>query len=896
MYVSAHLIYEWLPSYTEEAEIILTLESESSLTLHRAITIILMWITVLISGALTCLWRTVRQRLAFFYLAHRTHCHLWCEYQLRNQKRMKQNLVPKSLNPEVNYAANHLSSIDNTETKIRGQMGIFYAQVVGLEKVLKEKTVPESGKIIHNIILTLDNYCLQMGCEKVHAMNSRYMAVSVGYHENELGHVRSCIDFGLFTCHAIKRMSVHLRANLRLRVAVHYGMVAYALMGIRKPRFEIYSGDVEFTKTLLKLGYDGRVCVSDSAYSFSLEHFRFAQGKSVVTRQQGQRGPVTRSTYVVDPRSENVFARFEMQPKMVQLTGDSSAFLSTLSAMLFEAVQEQVTIANCHPQNERHRILNPNLCGDTHLRSNKLNRNQLQQQEHLRLSIQYFVGNIERAPKPFHIDYESPPINYWTMRFLESDEGRQHGSQSTNYKSIYVLDSEHTAFCADVIAVSIHNLITTVISYRILYNELPENYWMDIFCWTESAMHLGIIVTVLWSVVTPLDSVNQRNPRIVQLLRAVCTKSYGREIEMFVLTFLSTIRTTLYIFLLIPGHLDSEHALNLLSNTSVLTCVVHMLPSGSRYHIRMLATFLTAGVLISMNASISWCIDQTSSNTSLIRTTTLAVRVLEMGMILVVIWNTVREHEHNYRLVLHMRQEATKQIDVTNEVMEVTKYFVHHTVPLSRYRGLIERLRDMKGCAPVSEFWMEETNVGLVFLNVTNFYTRDVEDNIVESVELLRKLFTTFEEPLLKEPFENIYSLGVRGTCQLLASGVLGDTQSESHFVTLIEYCFMALHLLTEFNEAHLNGHPGFQLSIGYHIGPVLFGFGGKHRLSYDACGETVDIAERMIHMEGSGNILVTEICRTKLGNRYIFQSYGLLSCPGGVNIPIYRCLEKDSL
>ncbi|KAA3682129.1 uncharacterized protein DEA37_0001731 [Paragonimus westermani] len=722
------------------------------------------------------------------------------------------------------------------------------------------------------------------------------MAVSAGYHENELDRVRSCIDFGLFTCHAVKRMSVHLKAKLRLRVAVHYGTVVYAVMGIKKPRFEIYSGDVEFTKTLLKLGYDGRVCVSDTAYSFSLEHFRFAQGKSVVTRQQGQQGPVMRPTYVVDPRSENVLARFEMQPKMVQLTDDSTAFLSTLAAMLFETVQEEVTIANCHPQNERHRILNPNLCGDTHLRSNKLNRNQFQQQEHLRLFIQYFVGNIERAPKPFHTDYDSPPINYWTMRFLESDEERQHENQSTDYKSNYVLDSEHTAFCADVILVSIHNLITSAISCRILCNELPENYWTDIFYWTESAMHLGIIATVLWIVVTPLDSLNQRNPRIVQLLRGVRTKSYGCEIAMFVLTFLSTIRTTIYIFLLIPGHLDSEHALNLLSNMNGLTCLVHMLPSGSRYHIRMFATFLTAGVLISMNARISWCPDQASSSTPLIRTTTLAVRVLEIGMILVVIWNTVREHEHNYRLLLHMRQEATKQIDVTNEVMEVTKYFVNHTVPLPRYQGLIERLRDMRGCVPVSEFWMEETNVGLVFLNVTNFYTRAVEDSIVESVELLRKLFTTFEELLLKEPFEDIYSLGVQGTCQLLASGVLGDTQSESRFGTLIEYCFMALHLLKEFNETYLNGHPGFQLSIGYHIGPVLFGFGGKHRLSYDACGETVDIAESMIQMEGSGNVLVTEICRTKLGNRYIYQSYGLLSRPSGVNIPIYRCLEKDSL
>ncbi|KAF5397802.1 hypothetical protein PHET_08598 [Paragonimus heterotremus] len=735
-----------------------------------------------------------------------------------------------------------------------------------------------------------------MGCEKVHALNNQYLAVSVGYHENEMDHVRSCIDFGLFACHAIKRLSVHLKAHLRLRVAVHYGTVAYAIMGIQKPQFEIYSTDVEFTENLLKLGYDGRVCVSDSAYSFSLEHFRFAQGKTIVTRRHDQRGAVMRSTYVVDPRSENVLAWFEMQPKMVQLADDSTAFLNTLAAMLFEAAQEQVTIASCHPQNERHRILNPNLCGDTELTSNKLNQNQLQQQEHLRLSIQYFVSNIERAPKQFHTDYKSPPINYWTMKFLESDDEPQYGNQSIDYKSTYVLDSEHIAFCADVIIVSIHNLITTAICCRILYNELSETHWMDTFYWTESATHLGIIVMVLWIAVTPLDYPSQRNLRIVQLFRALCTKRYGCEIVVFVLTFLSTVRTTLYIFLFIPNHLDSERARNLLSNMDVLTCVVHMLPSGSSYRIRMLATFLTMSVLIGLNARSSWRIDQAFYNTSLIRTTTLAVRVLQMGMILVIIWNTVREQERNYRLLFYMRQEATKQLGVTNEVMEVTKYFVHHTVPLPIYQELVKRLGDRNDCVPVSEFWMEDTNVGLIFFNVSNFYTRTVEDNIVESVRVLGKLFITFEELLSKEPFEDIYSLGVRGTSQLFASGLLGSPQSESHFVALIEFCFMGLHLLKEFNDTYLSGQPGFQLSIGYHIGPVLCGFGGKHRLSYDACGETVDIVEHMIGMEDTGKILVTEICRTKLGNRYMFQSYGLLNRPGGLNIPIYRCLEKDSL
>jgi adenylate cyclase len=170
----------------------------------------------------------------------------------------------------------------------------------------------------------------------------------------------------------------------------------------------------------------------------------------------------------------------------------------------------------------------------------------------------------------------------------------------------------------------------------------------------------------------------------------------------------------------------------------------------------------------------------------------------------------------------------------------------------------------------------------ILFADVVDFTPLSSRLDARAVVQLLDRLFTSFDELVDRHDVEKIKTIG---DCYMVAAGV--PTQRRDHAQALaglaLEMRECAKTCLPEGNEHDL------RLRIGISSGPVVAGVIGRRRFLYDLWGDTVNMASRM---ESHGSPDVIQITRPTwelLRDEFVTEPLGLVDVKGKGTVETWR-------
>jgi adenylate cyclase len=170
----------------------------------------------------------------------------------------------------------------------------------------------------------------------------------------------------------------------------------------------------------------------------------------------------------------------------------------------------------------------------------------------------------------------------------------------------------------------------------------------------------------------------------------------------------------------------------------------------------------------------------------------------------------------------------------------------------------------------------------ILFADVVDFTPLSSRLDARAVVQLLDRLFTSFDELVDRHDVEKIKTIG---DCYMVAAGV--PTQRRDHAQALaglaLEMRECAKTCLPEGNEHDL------RLRIGISSGPVVAGVIGRRRFLYDLWGDTVNMASRM---ESHGSPDVIQITRPTwelLRDDFVTEPLGLVDVKGKGTVETWR-------
>ncbi len=173
-------------------------------------------------------------------------------------------------------------------------------------------------------------------------------------------------------------------------------------------------------------------------------------------------------------------------------------------------------------------------------------------------------------------------------------------------------------------------------------------------------------------------------------------------------------------------------------------------------------------------------------------------------------------------------------------------------------------------------------DASILFADVVDFTPLSSRLDAREVVELLDRLFTSFDELVDRHDVEKIKTIG---DCYMVAAGV--PRRRPDHAQALAALAFELLECaktcLPEGSEHDL------RLRIGISSGPVVAGVIGRRRFLYDLWGDTVNMASRM---ESHGTPDVIQITRSTwelLRDDFIAEPLGVVDVKGKGAVETWR-------
>ncbi len=176
-------------------------------------------------------------------------------------------------------------------------------------------------------------------------------------------------------------------------------------------------------------------------------------------------------------------------------------------------------------------------------------------------------------------------------------------------------------------------------------------------------------------------------------------------------------------------------------------------------------------------------------------------------------------------------------------------------------------------------------SISVLFADIVDFTPLSTRLPPAEVVQLLNKVFSTFDELTEQRTLEKIKTVG---DAYMVVSGL--PIPRPDHAQALAE---LALDMQQAI--AGLDSQIVFpiQVRIGLHSGPVVAGVIGWRKFAYDLWGDTVNTASRMESHGLPGRIQVCESLYELLRDHYIFEDRGVIEVKGKGKMHTYWLTGK---
>ncbi|MGH3112960.1 MAG: adenylate/guanylate cyclase domain-containing protein, partial [Gaiellaceae bacterium] len=170
----------------------------------------------------------------------------------------------------------------------------------------------------------------------------------------------------------------------------------------------------------------------------------------------------------------------------------------------------------------------------------------------------------------------------------------------------------------------------------------------------------------------------------------------------------------------------------------------------------------------------------------------------------------------------------------------------------------------------------------ILFADVVDFTPMSSRLDAREVVDVLDRLFTSFDEVADRHGVEKIKTIG---DCYMVAAGVSRQRPDHAHALAelALELRECAKDCLPEGSEHDL------RLRIGISSGPVVAGVIGRRRFLYDLWGDTVNMASRMESHGTPDCIQITRSTWELLRNDFVAEPLGHVDVKGKGAVETWR-------
>ncbi len=220
-----------------------------------------------------------------------------------------------------------------------------------------------------------------------------------------------------------------------------------------------------------------------------------------------------------------------------------------------------------------------------------------------------------------------------------------------------------------------------------------------------------------------------------------------------------------------------------------------------------------------------------------------------------------RAHKHEIEMMAQYQRELeetvalrTKELKESNEKVE---YLLLNILPETIAKELTED--------PNKVISNKFPNVTVLFTDVVSFTKISSEMSAQDTVIMLNKMITLFDNRAAKEGIEKIKTIG---DAYMAAVGLTDDADNNGA-ERMVRFAQGLLEDMEEFNRT---SSVKLQIRIGINSGELVAGVIGKTKFIYDIWGDNVNIASRMESTGKPGRIHVSEATYNQVKDKFEFK------------------------
>ena len=176
-------------------------------------------------------------------------------------------------------------------------------------------------------------------------------------------------------------------------------------------------------------------------------------------------------------------------------------------------------------------------------------------------------------------------------------------------------------------------------------------------------------------------------------------------------------------------------------------------------------------------------------------------------------------------------------------------------------------------------------NVSVLFADLVGFTALSARLAPTELIELLNRVFSTFDELAEQYGVEKIKTIG---DAYMVAGGL--PEPCSDHLDSLASMALAMLDRLRDLNSEF----DGLSLRIGLHTGHVIAGVIGIRKFIYDIWGDTVNTASRLESHGVPGRVHVSDTVYEQLKGRFAFEPRGLVELKGRAPMQTFFLLPSS--